>query len=110
MKIFQPEEYQQKYKELLSDFDEILVREDYGADIVENLTEKRPEVVCDPTLLLTAEEWDKLLVEPKYKEKYILVYQLGINKEIVDFARRLHNNDRLPYCIHSFPISRTSEM
>ena len=82
-----PEEYQQKYKELLSDFDEILVREDYGADIVENLTEKRPEVVCDPTLLLTAEEWDKLLVEPKYKEKYILVYQLGINKEIVDFAR-----------------------
>ena len=62
-----PEEYQQKYKELLSDFDEILVREDYGADIVENLTEKRPEVVCDPTVLLTAEEWISFWSEP-YKE------------------------------------------
>ena len=99
-----PEEYQQKYKELLSDFDEILVREDYGADIVENLTEKRPEVVCDPTLLLTAEEWDKLLVEPKYKEKYILVYQLGINKEIVDFARRLHNKTGYRIVYIPFPL------
>lgn len=99
-----PEEYQQKYKELLSDFDEILVREDYGADIVENLTEKRPKVVCDPTLLLTAEEWDKLLVEPKYKEKYILVYQLGINKEIVDFARRLHNKTGYRIVYIPFPL------
>ena len=73
-------------------------------DIVENLTEKRPEVVCDPTLLLTAEEWDKLLVEPKYKEKYILVYQLGINKEIVDFARRLHNKTGYRIVYIPFPL------
>ena len=99
-----PEEYQQKYKKLLSDFDEILVREDYGADIVENLTQKRPEVVCDPTLLLTAEEWDKLLVEPKYKEKYILVYQLGINKEIVDFAHRLHDKTGYRVVYIPFPL------
>ena len=65
VKIFRRKNTSRNIKKLLSDFDEILVREDYGADIVENLTEKRPEVVCDPTLLLTAEEWDKLLVEPK---------------------------------------------
>ena len=81
-----PEEYQKKYKELLSDF------------------EKRPEVVCDPTLLLTAEEWDKLLVEPKYKDKYILVYQLGINKEIVDFARRLHDKTGYRIVYIPFPL------
>ena len=67
-------------------------------------------MVCDPTLLLTAEEWDKLLVEPKYKEKYILVYQLGINKEIVDFAHRLH--DKTGYRVVYIPVSScgTSEM
>lgn len=85
-----PEQFRADYSRLLGDFDEILVREDYGADIVEELTGKRPEVVCDPTLLLTAEEWSKLLKEPrKSKKKYILVYQLGINPEIVAFARRL---------------------
>ena len=78
-----PEEYQQKYKKLLSDFDEILVREDYGADIVENLTQKRPEVVCDPT---------------------ILVYQLGINKEIVDFAHRLHDKTGYRVVYIPFPL------
>lgn len=61
-------------------------------------------MVCDPTLLLTAEEWDKLLVEPKYKEKYILVYQLGINKEIVDFARRLHNKTGYRIVYIPFPL------
>lgn len=84
-----PDEYKEDYKRLLKDFDEILVRENYGADIVEELTEKRPDVVCDPTLLLTAEEWNELLKEPKIKGKYILVYQLGINKEVVDFVKRL---------------------
>ena len=99
-----PADYQADYQKLLSDFDEILVREDYGADIVEKLTEKRPEVVCDPTLLLTADEWDKLLVEPHYKKKYILVYQLGINREIVEFARRLHKKTRLPIVYIPFPL------
>ena len=61
-------------------------------------------MVCDPTLLLTAEEWDKLLVEPKYKEKYILVYQLGINKEIVDFAHRLHDKTGYRVVYIPFPL------
>ena len=99
-----PEKYLEDYKQLLGDFDHILVREDYGADIVDELTGKRPEVVCDPTLLLTAEEWNELLEEPRKKEKYILVYQLGINKEIVDFARRLKKKtgDRIVYI--PFPL------
>ncbi len=85
-----PEQYREAYGKLLKDFDEILVRENYGADVVEELTGKRPSCVCDPTLLLTPEEWQKLLVEPKKKTPYILVYQLGINPEIVSFVRRLN--------------------
>lgn len=99
-----PQKYQEKYRELLSDFDDILVREDYGADIVEKLTGKRPPVVCDPTLLLTADEWRKLLVRPHRKGKYILVYQLGINPSLVDFVRRLKKKTGLPVVYVPFPL------
>ena len=99
-----PEEFRQDYSRLLGDFDEILVREDYGADIVEELTGKRPKVVCDPTLLLTAEEWEPLLKEPRRKDKYILVYQLGINPEIVNFARRLKKKTGCKIVYIPFPL------
>ncbi|MDO5135011.1 MAG: polysaccharide pyruvyl transferase family protein [Eubacteriales bacterium] len=99
-----PQQYLGQYQSLLQDFDHILVREDYGADIVEELTHKRPEVVCDPTLLLTAEEWNQLLEEPKTKKKYILVYQLGINKEIVDFTRRLQKRTGCKVIYIPFPL------
>lgn len=99
-----PQEYQKEYSELLKDFDEILVRESYGADVVEKLTGKKPACACDPTLLLTAEEWKKLLVEPKKKGKYILVYQLGINKEIVEFTRRLQKKTGYKVVYIPFPL------
>lgn len=99
-----PQEYQKDYAALLKNFDEILVRESYGAEIVEELTGKKPEVVCDPTLLLTADEWSSLLKEPKKKKKYILVYQLGINKKLVDFTRRLHEKTGLSIVYIPFPL------
>lgn len=84
-----PQEYQPQYSRMLKKFDKILVRENYGADVVQKLTGKRPACVCDPTLLLTADEWAALSTEPRKNKKYILVYQLGINREIVNFARKL---------------------
>ena len=56
---------------------------------------RKPEVVVDPTLLLTAEEWDEVIEEPKNlaKKKYILTYFLGKyskqrRKYIKDFAKK----------------------
>lgn len=99
-----PEEYQKKYSELLKDFDEILVRESYGAEVVEKLTGKKPSCACDPTLLLTADEWNEMLVEPKVKGKYILVYQLGINKDIVQFVKRLQKKTGCKVVYIPFPL------
>lgn len=99
-----PQDYRESYSRLLGAFDEILVRENYGADIVEELIGKRPECVCDPTLLLTSQEWEEMLVEPKGKGKYILVYQLGINKEIVNFVKRLKKKTGYPVVYIPFPL------
>lgn len=61
-------------KSYLKEFSDIAVRETESADWVEELTGKRPKVVCDPTMLLTSKEWASIASE-KYKgQKYVLVY------------------------------------
>lgn len=67
------------YSKLLSEYDEISVRELTGVDIVKELTNKNATVCCDPTLLLTADEWESLSNQSvfKLKEKFILVYILN---------------------------------
>lgn len=99
-----PEALRGMYSALLKQFDQILVRENYGADIVEELTGKRPECVCDPTLLLSAKEWEPFVRNPKRKDKYILVYQLGINTEIVEFARRMAKKTGYRIVYIPFPL------
>ena len=65
-------------KSLVSRFGSISVREQSGADIVESITGKRPPIVVDPTMLLTAAEWDRM-AKPSYKPSrpYCLFYFLG---------------------------------
>ena len=56
------------------------VREDAGAEIVKDLTGRTDaQVLVDPTLLLTVEEWDRVAVMPKapVPQKYVLAYYVG---------------------------------
>ena len=74
------EQYKQKTKEALSTFKLISVREDAGKKIVEDLTGRTDvEVLVDPTMLLSAEDWDKVSKKPDQLkfDKYILNYFLG---------------------------------
>lgn len=69
-----------KLRNSLLSFDKITVREEKGKEILEKiLPEKKVDVVIDPTMLLTTEEWEKISKKPeKLKdEKYILTYFLG---------------------------------
>lgn len=75
-----PEEHKGAVRKGLQHIKYISVREDAGKRIVEELTGRTDvEVLVDPTMLLTTEEWDKILRAPKAKlpEKYILTYFLG---------------------------------
>lgn len=77
-------------KRYLERFDYLSNREISGSEIVESLIGKKSKVVCDPTLLLTKEEWDRILKpEKKEKEKYIFCYFLGDNVEHREKAREL---------------------
>ena len=59
---------------LLSSFNYIAVREDESADWVDELTGNRPNVVCDPTMLVKGEEWANLKSDVYASQKYVLVY------------------------------------
>ena len=75
-----PEDMKEYYKERLNGLNNISVREDRGKEIIEELTGRTDvEVLVDPTMLLTAEEWDKVAKKPKQLkcDKYILNYFLG---------------------------------
>lgn len=73
-----PSHLKEKYSELLSEYKAISVREKSGITLAESLTGKKAELVCDPTLLLTKEEWSELAVQvpQRIKEPYILAYIL----------------------------------
>ena len=75
-----PEQYKEKTTKALKDFKAISVREEAGKKIVEELTGRKDvQVLVDPTMLLTAEEWDNVSKKPKQlkTDKYILNYFLG---------------------------------
>lgn len=75
-----PNKLKSKVAKELSKFKAISVREDRGKEIVEELTGRKDvEVLVDPTMLLTSEEWDKVSKKPTMlkTDKYILNYFLG---------------------------------
>lgn len=79
------EQFEAIYKEGLKNFNYISVREDKGKEIVKKITKREDiEVLVDPTMLLTQEEWTKIEKRPSQlkDKKYILNYFLGeISKE-----------------------------
>lgn len=73
---------------LLSDFSYIAVREDESADWVEELIGKRPDVVCDPTMLVESNVWRKYTYGRRDKDEYVLVYFDNKSGDCVNSAIR----------------------
>ncbi len=78
-----PLDRKKEYTEYLQKFRAISVRERKGAEIVNELTGRTADVVLDPTLLLSSDEWKRYERKSKCcpKAKYIFVYALGEKNE-----------------------------
>lgn len=75
-----PEKYHEDVRKGLQHIKYISVREDAGKQIVEELTGRTDaQVLVDPTMLLTTDEWDAVAQPPKGElpRKYLLTYFLG---------------------------------
>ena len=85
-----PRQQKKATKEYLERFNAVSVREKSGAEIIRSLTGKNVQVVCDPTALLTREQWDIVSSVNKYTDdKYIFCYFLGSNRKHREFANKV---------------------
>ena len=94
-----------EYRLLLSDFAAISVREDYGRQIVHELTGGDADITIDPTLLLRREDWEQVASSIRYDSKpYIMVYQLGFSNNLVKAANRLRKQKGVHVRYVPFPL------
>lgn len=78
----------------LNALDAVSVREKKSVSFLKSFTNKKIDVVVDPVLLMTENEWTDMASEPQKEEKYILCYLLGDRIEhrtaIKKFAQKMH--------------------
>lgn len=91
-----PEDLKDLYRKELGDFNHISCREKAGCVILESILKRPIEYVLDPTLLLTADQWDELSLNQTISEKYILCYFLGNRSYVQKFAEKLSQETSLP--------------
>lgn len=65
-------------------------REESGVKIIKSLTNRDASLVCDPTLLLKKDDWERYIeIKPIISGDYILTYLLSNNKEHRKYVKRL---------------------
>lgn len=77
------------YLQHLVDYKDISVREKSAEHMLSHILKRNVRTVLDPVFLLSRAEWKNVCGKKRLiKEKYILVYQLGIAAHFVEFADR----------------------
>lgn len=91
-----PEGMEEELKGYLCAFSHLSVREASGRDIVREAAGREAEVVLDPTLLLTAENWSALAAERVVRGEYILCYCIARSGALEPYICRLAEETGLP--------------
>ena len=96
------------YREYLKHLDYISVREESAKRLMQPLTEKEITVIADPTVLLKAEEYRKMVRARPYSQDYIYVHvhhYTSKGLELVQMAEMLSERTGLPV-IHNLQNHR----
>lgn len=75
-----------RYKTWLQDYTRLSIRENEGFRILENLVDCPIEVLIDPTMVLSAQQWRQHKKSPcNIDERYVFIYRLGeLNASVKD--------------------------
>lgn len=89
MKLPSTQETKRSLK-FLERFNKISVREKNAKQLIEKVVSRNVTIVCDPVMLLSMEEWNKLTYNKRIIEnKYIFCYFLGNNIEQRKWVKKL---------------------
>lgn len=91
--------------ELLKTFSQIAVREEEAVAWVKAVSGEEADFVCDPTMLLTLEDWEALIPEKKQNGRYVLVYFDNDDgkcvNDAIEYAEK--NNCKVIYINYGLP-------
>ncbi len=104
-----PEELENKYASALRKFDFISTREEQGSAIIEKLLDRRPKVVLDPTMLITADEWEIHAKHYDNEERYVLIYDQNHSQELIPIAKKIAKSKYIKIFVLSAIFYRNSE-
>lgn len=91
-----PEEYRDRCTSLIKRFDKVSVRESSGAGMLKKLLGVEVPVLCDPTLLLRASDYDKVAIRPAMQSPYVCVYSMGNEQRVNVVLGKLMRQCNLP--------------
>ena len=99
---FIPNSLKEKYKELLSQFNNIGIREKQGKKLLNELNIDS-KVVLDPSLLLDESDWNAIANEKFTKkiDNYIFCYMLGNNKNYLSIIKGYAKEKKLNVIMYS---------
>lgn len=98
--------YRSEYKKLLSRYDHISVRENSAITLLSSFGIKS-SFVLDPTLVAGRELWDKVASPRLIKEDYILIYQMGSDRRLSNYAKeyaKYHRKKLIRICNDYFKV------
>ena len=84
-----------KIRRWTNDFRAISVREQEGAELLEQMTGRKADVMPDPVCLLSATEWNEIAGSPPEGEPYLLCYFIGSNPDYWNRVRELQQKTGL---------------
>lgn len=94
------------YRDALSSFAYFNMREASAVSIIGELLDREANLVLDPTLLLTNEDWSTVATDYSDKGDYIFVYQLAPSQRLIDFAQNLSKKTGYPLKFIMFPMGK----
>ncbi len=102
-----PQEWKEDYRKLLSSFSYVSVREESGRSIMKDDFDIDAGVHIDPTLLLTAEQWNRVASDSTVKKPYVLVYMVPFQKNVLEYARSLASEKGLDFVVVCKSLKKT---
>lgn len=91
-----PPALRDSFKESINEMAHIAVREYEGAELIKKYTGRNVDVVLDPTMLLSSDDWSKIENKPywlDHDEKYLFTYFLG--ERIDDVVNKVASQRKL---------------
>lgn len=82
----------------LKNFSSLSIREKRGAELIKECSGRDSEVICDPTFVLSSEEWRSIADDRLTpKRPYIITYLLGgIGEEAAEVLNLVSNHGHIP--------------